>query len=202
MELIHKLIFSGFVEKKNIENYVQFREKYANKCRKNTNFRRAVEEIDNYISDPQKYGSNAVARVIKIKTEKDIEQHLGIKIERKSMNRVEEATINASAEKNNLIAEIVTLKSKNQKCCFQLNEKQKELIANKKDADRKFLELNNQIFTLTSKLKIAETEAFQLKKNAAEKQAIDKQNIADLLREKKILTARVNQLQAGAIVNA
>lgn len=202
MELNKKLIFSGFVEKKNVENYVQFREKYVNKCRNNTNFRRAVEEIDNYISDPQKYGSNAVARVIKIKTEKDIQQHLGIKIERKSVNPVKEATINATAEKNNLIAEIVALKSENQMCCFQLNEKKKELIANKEEADQKFLELNNQIATLTSKLKIAEAEAFQLKKDAAEKQAIDKQNFADLVREKKILIARINQLQSSAIVNS
>ncbi|XP_031637027.1 putative oxidoreductase GLYR1 homolog, partial [Contarinia nasturtii] len=74
----------GFVEEKNIENYVTFREKFVNKCRNNSNFRRAVDEMDNFISDPQKYRSNAVARVIKIKTEKEIEQHLGIKTERSS----------------------------------------------------------------------------------------------------------------------
>lgn len=41
-------------------------------------------EIDRFISYPQKYELNAVARVIQIKTEADIKRYLGIKIERKN----------------------------------------------------------------------------------------------------------------------
>lgn len=207
------LIFSGFVEQKNIENYVLFREKYVNKCRNNSVFRRAVDEMDDFISNPEKYRSNAVARVIKIKSEDEIQRNLGIKIESKNETANEHQTESVTLsdmskikmltnEKSNLVVEVVSLKLENQKTCFELKEKKNELIKIKMENDEKFRELNEQISTLTAKLRIAENESVQLKKSVTEKQAIDKKSIADLTREKNILTARIKQLQSGALLNS
>lgn len=207
------LIFSGFVEQKNIENYIQFREKYANKCRNNFSFRRAVDEMNSFIADPEKNRSNAVARVIKIKSEDEIQRHLGIKVERKrssaGQHQTESFTLSdkskiemLSIERNKLIAEIVSLKSENQKTCFELNEKKNELIKTENENKEKFREMNEQIIMLTSNLKIAVAEGIQLKKSVIEKQAIDKKVNADLIREKDILTVRIKQLQSGALLNS
>lgn len=49
--------FSGFVEKKNTEDYKLHREKYVKKGRNNANFRRAVSDMDDFITD-SKVGFN------------------------------------------------------------------------------------------------------------------------------------------------
>lgn len=202
------------MEQKNIENYILHREKYVNKCRNNSNFRRAVDEMDNFISDPEKYRSNAIARVIKIKSEAELQRHLGIKIELKEQSTAGNFTSESTpfsdnskiemltSEKSNLIAEIVSLKSENQRTCFDLNEKKNELIKTKKENEEKVRELNEQIITLTSNLRIAEDKAVQYKKNTIKKQANDAKIIADLIREKKVLTARIKQLQSSVVLNS
>lgn len=194
------------MEQKNIENYILFREKYANKCRNNANFRRAVDEMDNFIRDPEKNRSNAVARVIKIKTEEDVHRHLGIKVERKS-ECTPQATVVADEidkltnEKSSLISQIVSLKSENQQYCFALNEAKLELSKIKKENEENVRALNEQIATLFSKLKIAKTEADQSKKSIIEKEAADKKKIDNLIGENRILTARIKQLQSGGTIN-
>lgn len=206
------LIFSGFVEQKNIENYTIFREKYVNKCRNNSNFRRAVDEMDHFISDPDKYRSNAVARVIKIKSEEEIQRNSGIKVELDSgsgcKHKAKSITLSDKTqielltnEKTNLIAEILSLKSENQQICFGLNEMKFEQVKTKNENEQKVLKLNEQVNALLSKLKIAEAEAIKLKNCSLEKRAIDKKIIADLISEKNILTARVKQLQSGVLLN-
>lgn len=209
----NKFDFSGFVEKKNIENYIKLRDKYANKCRNNSNFRRAVVEMNNFIADPEKHRSNATARVVKIKSEKDIHQHLGIKVKLENDCTNEHQAlpttysdgpkIKASMnEKSNLVAEIVSLKSENQKICFELNKKKNELIIFKQENEQKFRQLNEQITALSSKLKVAEAEAYELKKTTSEKQALDAKRISDLISENKVLTARIKQIQSGALLNS
>lgn len=48
-----KIRFSGFVEKRNVEDYKLNREKFAKKNRNNGNFQRAVAEMDAFIADPK-----------------------------------------------------------------------------------------------------------------------------------------------------
>lgn len=105
-------------------------------------------------------------------------------------------------EKSNLVAEIMSLKSENQKICFELNEKKDELIKIKQKNEEKVHKLNEQLGTLSSKLKIAEAKAHKLKEDASVKQAIDAKSISDLISEKKVLMARVNQLQSGVLLNS
>lgn len=189
------------MEQKNIEKYIDCREKYVNKCRNNSNFRRAIEEMDSFISDPEKYRSNAVARVIKIKSEADIQRHLGIKVELKS-NGDDDCQTEAPTPNDNLIDEIVKLKSENQHVCFELNKKSMELTKIKKENEEKVQQLNEEIAMISSKLNAVEAEAIKFKKIVHIQQAVDKKNIADLTNEKKVLTARIKQLQSGALLNS
>lgn len=57
---------SGFVDKENIKIYQPFRERYASKCQNNSNFRRAVDEVDSIISNSQKNSSNTVEMTEKL----------------------------------------------------------------------------------------------------------------------------------------
>lgn len=202
-------IFSGFVDKNNVEDYQLLREKFANKCRNNSNFKRAVDEMDRFISDPEKFKSNAVARVVKIKTEADIEKHLGIKVERKnSIDSIPGKSSVASneadllrAEKVNLITEIDLLKSENQYVNFQLNEHKNELTAVKLKYDQNVQKFNREIAKISLGLKTAESEIQKLKKEHLEEKAIDKKLIDKLDSEKKILSARVKQIQSCTHLN-
>lgn len=47
-----KINFSGFVEKRNVEEYKVHREKFVKKGRNNANFQRAVFEMDEFVADP------------------------------------------------------------------------------------------------------------------------------------------------------
>lgn len=189
------------MEQKNVGNYTLYREKFVNKCRNNSNFRRAVEEMDNFISNPLKYRANAVARVIKIKTEEEIQSHLGIKVEFSDdvgKNKNESATLTDKSkieslmkEKSKLIAEIISLKTENQRTCFDLNERQVELVTIKTENERKIRELNERIIIISSSLKNAEAEILKLKKS-----------ISDLVSEKNIQKARIKQLLNSSASNS
>lgn len=52
-ELNINIRFSGFVERRNVENYKLHRDKFVKKGQKNVNFRSAVAQMDDFISDPQ-----------------------------------------------------------------------------------------------------------------------------------------------------
>lgn len=180
-----------------MENYTQFRERYVNKCRNNSNFRLAVEEMDNFIADPQKYRSNAVARVIRIKTEKEIQKHLGIKVEvihgacggkneEKSDTLCGQSKIEVSMkEKNNLIDKIVSLKSENQRISFELNERKMELITMRKENEQIVRKLNDKIIAISLDLKNAEAAATKLKDSLSKKHVTSERIITDLITEKK-----------------
>lgn len=201
--------FSGFLDKNNVQNYQISREKFANKCRNNSNFKRAVDEMDAFITNPEKYKSNAVARVIKIKSEKDIERQLGIKVERKNTIDckpekgpvvLDEAEL-LKAEKVNLITEIDSLKSENQHVNFQLNEHKNELTKVKMEYEQNILKFNREIAKISSDLKIAESEISKLKKEHLEEKAIGKKAIDKLVAEERILSARVKQIQSCTHLN-
>lgn len=185
------------------------REKFAKKCRNNSNFQLAVNDMDNFIADPQKYKSNAVARVITVKKEADIERFLGIKVERKSCSDdISKKTPVApdeiqmlNAEKVNFIKEIVSLKSLNQELCFQSNEQKKELVAIKAKNCQYIRKLEQEIEKKSLHLKLAESELAKLKKKIDEDKANDKKVIDKLILEKRQLTARVKQLQSCSSLN-
>lgn len=160
--------------------------------------------MDKFISDPQKFKSNAVARVIKIKNEADIERNLGIKVERKnsgdyipkktSVTPDEIETM--KAEKVDFIKEIVSLKSVNQQVSFQLNRQKKELATIEMKHSQNVDKLNQEIAKISLDLKISESEMTKLKKKYSEEKANDKKLIDKLVFEKNQLTARVKQLQS------
>lgn len=104
-----KKTFSGFAEQRHIENYKLFRGKFSLECQKNSNFRRAVEEMDNFILDPLKYRSNAFAHSIKIKKED------GFVEMKKSIQCIERKN------ESNLVTKIVSLKDENHRMCYELN---------------------------------------------------------------------------------
>lgn len=191
-----------------MENYQISREKFANKCRNNSNFRQAVDDMDKFISDPQKFQSNAVARVIKIKTEADIERSLGIKVERKSTGAVtpkkgspKNEIAMLKAEKVNFINEIVSLKSENQQVSFQLNEQEKAMAAIKIENSKNVCKLNQEIAKISLDLKISDSQKTKLKTKYEEEKANNKKLIDKLTAEKKQLTARVKQLQNCSLYN-
>lgn len=165
--------------------------------------------MDNYIADPQKYKSNAVASVIKVKKEADIERSLGIKVERKSsgVGIPREKSVAPDeiqmlkAEKVGFINEIVSLKSLNQQFSFQLNEQKKELAAIKVENSQNVRKLKQEIEKKNSHLKLSESEMAKLKKKCEEEKTNDKKFIDKLILEKKQLTARVKQLQACSSSN-
>lgn len=165
--------------------------------------------MDNYIADPEKYKSNAVARVIKVKKEADIERSLGIKVERKGngvsvprkISIASDEIQTLKAEKVDFINEIVSLKSLNQQFSFQLNEQKKELAAIKVENTQNVRKLKQEIEKKSLHLKLSESEVAKLNKKCEEEKANDKKLIDGLILEKKQLTARVNQLQACSSSN-
>lgn len=165
--------------------------------------------MDEFISDPQKYKSNAVARVIKIKTEADIERHLGIKVESnnsvghmpgKKTSKLDEIEI-LKDEKTNLITEIVSLKSLNQKISFELDKQKKAVASIKTETNHNVSKLNREIAKVSSDLKTSESKMIQLEKKHSEEKANDKKLIDKLDSERKQLVARVKQLQSCSIAN-
>lgn len=165
--------------------------------------------MDKFISDPQKHKSNALARVIKIKKEADIERQLGIKVERQKSGDCIPDKISVApdeieslkSEKVNFITEIVSLKSVNQQISFQLNEQKKELATIKMEYSQNVRKFNQEIAKISSDLKISESEKTKLNKKYLEEKAIDKTLIDKLVSEKNQLTARVKQLQSCSVSN-
>lgn len=151
----------------------------------------------------QKFRSHAFVKPlnkqIKVKTEQNIENQLGIKVERSRTSRNEPQVTNGTSisvqaspsidvgpspnEKKKLIDNILTLKLENQMLVQKLNEKDAELMASSKASSNNVLELTLKI----DELKIELANAIQVNKNCA----------SDLKRENQLLTAQNKQLNAG-----
>lgn len=155
----------------------------------------------------QKFRSHACVKPlnngIKIKTDRDIEMELGIKVEkshtsRNTTNNTPQVSIGMSStdptssivqaellpnEKKKLIDNILSLKSENQALVQKLNEKDAALKVSKKLLQEKVLGLT---------LKLDESKA-ELKNMSQANEKI----VADLKRENQLLTAQYKQLNAG-----
>lgn len=121
----------------------------------------ALSNIVLLFSISQKYRCNAFVRSIKIKTEADIEQSLGVKVECDDIDThnkrendgapKQEPNIMLQEEKEkSLISSIASLKSENHRLCFALNEKVDELNATKIEHEKIVRELKDTIQNLDS----------------------------------------------------
>lgn len=227
--LIIFIIFSGFVEPKLVEDYSGNRLKFVGKG-KGASFHDAVQKMDEYISNPmvcvyesvtflnqqmpqtklfftfylfQKYKSNAHVNPTKvlIKTERQIEEGLGIKSEFPNSNESNLRTFNKKTaaswghEKEGLISKIGGLKSENQQYILDLKKSQESLkhatLANQelelkvKRNEEKHL---NELRTLQTELSVLNA--------AVEKEKIDNEkHVAELKREINLSQAQFKQLQ-------
>lgn len=199
-----------------ILHYADNRTKYVSKG-KGADFRRAVKEMDEYISDKkvniticfhyfefiikakqmfQKYRSHAFVKPvnnhIKIKTERDIQQQLGIKIENQdsyACNNTSQmkhttptSTNNAEFflnEKKKLIDNIMSLKTENQTFVQKLNEKDAQLI----ESEEKITALNLMIDELKTKLR----DSIQANEECAS--SLKRENAVLLAQNKQLSTA-------------
>lgn len=221
---INVYVFSGFVQHDKIESYIENRERFIKKG-KGVDFRTAVQHMDEYASDSvvciilffyssskqviqvnkklQKFRSHANVKpkknIIKIKTERDIELQLGIKVERSGgcepiTNKPGENIGSWATEKKSLIENIMTLKLENQQLVHNFNEK-----------DAKLNSANVLVHELETRLKEKDLE-FSVKLNelnkdlhiSAEKDATSVKSISDLKRENSLLMAQNKQLQTLA----
>lgn len=137
-----------------------------------------------------------------IKTEPLDEIHEPDQIEKNTDSKSQVETL--LQEKNNLIETIVSLKSENHQMCYQLNETNAELAALKIQYGKKeqnIAELNAKLSMIVSDLKGVENNAAKLQIEFNNKHQIDQKVIHSLNAEKKILTARMKQLESGALLN-
>lgn len=148
--------------------------------------------------------------MIKIKNEADIAHSLGIKSEtcepinvnqKEKVSERESKIQTPAEEKSNLIETIISLKNENQQLHFQLNEKNAEIVKMKVQFEQNTQQMNDEIVTISSKLKSVEFEAAELQKKFNEKQQSDKKIIDDMKAEKRIMIARMKQLQSGTFLN-
>lgn len=137
---------------------------------------------------------------IKIKTEHDIEKHLGIKVEnhqvpnRHANNLAENLSHNSWAqEKKTLIDSMIALKSENQNITRNLIEKDAKLSS--LNASNKVLEnrLTEQQLDFSKKIDDLKSQLL----NAVKKDAASHKCIIDLKREHALLISQNKQLQTG-----
>ncbi|XP_031621913.1 uncharacterized protein LOC116339963 [Contarinia nasturtii] len=197
----------GFVDRDKIEDYTQNREKFIGKGR-GSDFKYAVNQMDNYISDPTKFRSNAFVKPtnkkVPIKTERDIERRLGVKTEPSESNELIANDLSNNLteskwqdEKKIMIQKILALKTENQQHLLTLKKSQAECNAmqlSKQKLEQAIVEnevkFSMQLKELQSKLSAAEIEIREMK-------TINEKTISDLKREQRLLVARTKQYQTG-----
>lgn len=195
------LRFSGFVDIDKIENYSEHREKFVSKGR-GTAFVNAVNQMDDYISHPNIFKSNARANLIQIKTERDVENQLNVKQEKvdvvkrpskASKSKDLPPSISWQQEKKNLVQQIVSLKAESQNNLLQLKNKQLDCTS----LSLKNQALEQQICAQVSELDALKKTLANMSANQLEKNIQNKKIIADLSLENQLLQARTKQLQTG-----
>lgn len=153
----------------------------------------------------QKYQSNACAKIvnkrIQVKTERDVEKQLGIKIE---PNPITQSTVQAApaVQKSNqsnkpLINKIMDLQKENQRYVLELKKKDTthaELILEKQKTED---QLSEKVRSLTADLKTLESELSNIKVKSTEQEAKNKRTISDLHQKNRLLEANIKQLQTG-----
>lgn len=189
------MCFSGFVDFDKIENYSEHREKHISKGR-GTAFLTAVHQMDEYISNPEMFRSNALANHVQVKTERDVERQLNIKEEKSDdFERPGKATKTPNKsgcatdwpqEKKALVEQIVSLKSENQAIHLKLTNKLSECSS-----------LSRKIRVLTSESIALKKKIEELLADSAAKSMQSKQTISELKRKNELLEALNKQLQTG-----
>lgn len=198
------------------------REKYINRG-KGADFRTAVQHMDEYISDEtvkinycsifqyfsiqnveifQKFRAHAYAKPIdkkvKVKTENDIENILGIKLESPihSAPTAPQAKIRPDAawkrEKQKLIEQMISLKSENLTIVRKLHENDAELNSvtlTKQALEHKLSEMQTDF---GKKIEELQTRS----QSANDKNARQEKTISDLKRENNLLVSQRKQLNA------
>lgn len=183
-----------------IENYSQHRTKFVTKGR-GTAFMTAVHQMDEFISHPDTFQSNALANRVQIKTERDVEKQLNIKQEKvdvlkrsaKATKRQKNSTGAWQQEKQNLVQQIVSLKSANHKIHLELTNKQSECAS----LSQKNQELERQIGVRISESDALKKTISAMLADQATKNTQNEKINSDLRREKELLEALNKQLQTG-----
>ncbi|XP_055308290.1 hepatoma-derived growth factor-related protein 2-like [Sitodiplosis mosellana] len=198
----------GFVDSDKIFGYSEHRAKYVSKG-KGVGFVDAVHKIDEYILDPVKYKSNACVLIdqVVIKTERDVENTLGIKCEanarsdsRSMVNPKPSSVANTASwaqERQSLIDKIISLTSENQKSTFELKQTQDKLAvlnSAKQELQTKLNQSNEAHMKKVDKLnsELSETNAV-----LAKLRSDNRDKILELTREKDLAQARLKQVQNG-----
>lgn len=198
----HKIFCSGFVSSERIVNYSANREKFIKKGKGN-DFRNAVKEMDEYLSNKVKFSSNACVKPqdVVVKTEHNVKINLRIvKIEKTVANPVQNGTTSTvtspwAKEKQVLIEKIQKLKSENQVITQKFNEKLTELTEMKN---------SNQMLEdrLKEKEKVFSSNIHELQMQLSKsKETIEsnKKNVTSLKRENHLLVLQANQLKSSLV---
>lgn len=182
-----------------IENYSEHRERFASKGRGNA-FMAAIQQMDQYISNPTEFRSIARTNRVQIKTERDIEKQLNIKQEKTD---VVKRSLNASKsldktsawheEKKNIVQQIVLLKTENQNILLEVKNKQSECITLLSQKE----ELERQIVIKVSELDSLKNTLEKVLAHEAEQNRQHEKIISKLTRENELLLARTKQFQTG-----
>lgn len=152
----------------------------------------------------QKYRSNATAIIadkkIQVKTERDIEQALGIKTERNptTTNRRLPNVKDSNQGQNKSIDKIVELQKENQRYVLDLKKKDSAYAALQLDKQKTEKQLSEKIISLSAELKKVRSELSSKKSEYSKQNADDKKTISDLNAKIRLLNARNKQLQTGS----
>lgn len=140
---------------------------------------------------------------VQVKTERDIEQQLGIKVE--PIPTTQAATIVTSNAKNlyqgspskPLIDKLLDLQKENQRYVLELKKKDiehAEVLLKKQQTED---QLNEKVRTLSAELDELQSELSNAKTKLTEQEAKSTQTISDLYRKNQMLDARLKQLENG-----
>lgn len=132
---------------------------------------------------------------LKIKTDRDIETRLKIKSEPK--NILTAIQNNWQAEKKSLIDKIVALKSENHHNVITLKKTQAELSKLLLEKQKLEKELSEKDVKFSEEIKNHKLGILSIKNEMFEREKCSEKIISDLKREKKTLTARINQYKTG-----
>lgn len=187
-----------------IENYTDHRERFISKGRVPA-FQAAVHQMDEYLSQPTVFRTNAHVNRVQIKTEHDIEIQLNIKQEKGAVKRPpkvlkpqDKSCASWKQEKQNLVQQIVSLKAESQKTLLELRNKQLECAS----LSEKIKKQEQKIGTQVSELDTLKKTLTNLSSNQAEKNINYEKIISDLSSENQLLQARTKQLQTGIAQHA
>lgn len=140
---------------------------------------------------------------VQVKTERDIEQQLGIKVE--PIPTTQAATMVTPNAKNlyqgspskPLIDKLLDLQKENQRYVLELKKKDiehAEVLLKKQQTEG---QLNEKLRTLSAELDELQSELSNAKTKLTEQEAKNTQTISDLNRKNQMLDARLKQLENG-----